>query len=89
MYFWPKKAKTAKTRIFPDTKLPLDDTKQLSPVSDQVVGNFDVSFWKKVQKPDFESKNCLFLDQKGTKMGPKSYCQNFNFSPFLFFPPVY
>ena len=48
--FGPKMAKTAKTRIFPDTKLPLDDTKQLSPVSDQVLDKFDVQFRRKCPK---------------------------------------
>ena len=37
--FDPKMAKTAKTRIFPDTTLPFSDSKQLSPDSDQVLEN--------------------------------------------------
>ena len=35
--FDPKMTKTAKTRIFPDTTLPFDNSKQLFPVSDQVL----------------------------------------------------
>ena len=35
-------AKTAKTRIFLDTTLPLNDSKQLSQVSDQVLDKSDV-----------------------------------------------
>ena len=42
--------KMAKTRIFPDTTLPLDDTKQLSPVSDQVLDKSDVRFRRKCPK---------------------------------------
>ena len=70
MYFWPKMAKTAKTRIFPDTTLPLDDTKQLSPVSDQVLDKSDVRIRRKCPKTWFLSKNGQILDQKGSKNGP-------------------
>ena len=48
--FDPKMAKTAKTRIFPDTTLPLDDKKQLSPVSDQVLDKSDVRIRRKCPK---------------------------------------
>ena len=41
MYFDPKIAKTANTRIFLDTTLPFDDSKQLSQVSDQVLDKSD------------------------------------------------
>ena len=40
--FDPEMAETAKTRIFPDTTLPLNDSKQLSQVSDQVLDKSDV-----------------------------------------------
>ena len=42
--FDPKMAKTAKTRIFQDTTLPLNDSKQLYQVSDQVLYKSNVRF---------------------------------------------
>ena len=48
--FDPKMAKTAKARIFPDTTLPLDDSKQLSQVSDQVLDKSDVRIRRKCPK---------------------------------------
>ena len=42
--FDPKMAKTGKTRIFPDTTLLFDDSKQFSPVFDQVLDKSDVQF---------------------------------------------
>ena len=48
--FDTKMAKTAKTRIFPDTTLTFDDSKQLSPVSDQVLDKSDVQFRRKCPK---------------------------------------
>ena len=50
-------AKMAKTRIFPDTTLPFDDSKELSPVSDQVLDKSDVQIRRKCRKPDFFAKN--------------------------------
>ena len=50
MYFDPKMAKTAKTRIFLDTTLPLNDSKQLSQVSDHVLDKSDVRFRRKCPK---------------------------------------
>ena len=50
MYFWTKMAKKAKTRIFPDTKLTLCDSKQLSPVSDKVLDKSDVPFRRECPK---------------------------------------
>ena len=50
MYFDPKMAKTAKTRIFLDTTLPFDDSKQLSQVSDQVIDKSDVRIQRKCPK---------------------------------------
>ena len=46
----------AKTRIFLDTTLPLNDSKQLSQVSDQVLDKSDVRI-RNVQKLDFLAKN--------------------------------
>ena len=46
----PKIAKTAKTRIFLDTTLPLNDSKQLSQVSDQVLDKSDVWIRRKCPK---------------------------------------
>ena len=60
MYFWPKNDRTAKTRIFPDTTLPVNDSKQLSLVSDQVLDKSDI----------FEQKLSIFGPKKGPKMAP-------------------
>ena len=49
--FDPKMAKTAKTRIFPDTTLPFSDSKQLSQDSEQFLDKSD-AFEENVQKPD-------------------------------------
>ena len=68
--FDPKMTKTAKTRIFPVTAMPLDDSKQLSTVSDQVLDKSDVWFRRKCPKTLFISKNGQILDQKGSKNGP-------------------
>ena len=51
VFFYPKMAKTAKTRIFLDTALPLNDSKQLPQVSDQVLDKL-CGFKENVQKPD-------------------------------------
>ena len=67
--FYPKMVKTAKTRIFPDKTLPVNDSKQLSPVSDQVFNKSGVRFRKKM------SKNLFFLvkmDKFWTKKGAKN-----------------
>ena len=48
--FDQKMAKTAKIRISPVTKLPLNYTKQLSPVYDQVLDNVDARFRTKSSK---------------------------------------
>ena len=62
--FDQKMAKTAKTRIFPDTTLPFDDSKQLTPVSDQALDKSDMWFEENIQKPDFFSENGQILHQK-------------------------
>ena len=67
MYFLPKKAKKAKNRKFPDKKLPFDDSKQLSPVSVQVLDKSDVRFQRKCPKTWFLSKNGQILDQNRVK----------------------
>ena len=48
--FYPKMTKTAKPRIFPDKTLSFDDSKQLSPVSDQDLEKSDVQFSKKMSE---------------------------------------
>ena len=64
-------AKTSKTRIFLDTTLPFDDSKQLSQVSDQVLDKSDVRIRRKCPKTWFLSENGQILDQKkGPKMAP-------------------
>ena len=68
--FYPKMAKTAKTRIFPDRTLPFDDSKQLSPDSDQVLNKSDEQFRRKCLKTCFFIKNGHILDQRGPKNGP-------------------
>ena len=70
IYFDQKMARTAKTRIFPDTTLSFDDSKQLSPVSDKVLDKSDERFRRKCPKTSFSSKNGQILDQKGSKYGP-------------------
>ena len=70
MYFLTKNGQNGQKRIPPVTKLPLDYTKQLSPVSDQVLDNSDARFRKSVQKPDFWAKMAKFWTKKGPKMGP-------------------
>ena len=72
-------AKTAKTRIFPDTTLPLDDTKQLSTVSEKVLDKSDAQFQRKCPKTWFLSENGQILDKKSSKNGPDFFCQNKNF----------
>ena len=67
MYFWPKNGQNDQTNNFPDTTLPLDDTKQLSPVSDQVLDKSGVWFRRKCPKTWFLSKNGQILDQKRSK----------------------
>ena len=49
IYFDRKMAKMAKISNFPDTTLPFDDSKQLSPVSDQVLDKSDV--WFRIKGP--------------------------------------
>ena len=61
-------AKTAKTRIFLDTRLPFDKSKQLSQVSDQVLDKSDVLFKENDQKLIFEQKWPNFGPKKGPKM---------------------
>ena len=69
--FDPTMAKTAETSIFLDTTLPFDDSKQLSPVSDQVLDKSDVRIQRKWPKTWFLSKNGQILDQKRVqKMAP-------------------
>ena len=51
VFLTQKMAKTAKTRIFPDTTLPFDNSEQLYPVSDQT--NLISGFEENVRKPDF------------------------------------
>ena len=63
-------AKTAKTRNFPDTTLPFDDSKQLSTVSEQVLDKSDERFWRNCPKTCFLNENGQILDQKGSKNGP-------------------
>ena len=64
-------AKTAKTRIFLDTTLPFDDSKQLSQVSDQVLDKSDVRIRKKMtENLIFEQKWPNFGPKKGPKMAP-------------------
>ena len=71
-------AKTAKTRTFPDPTLPFDDSKQLSPVSDQVLDKTDVRF-QNVRTPVFFSENGQIFDQKRVQKWPQFVCQNKNF----------
>ena len=71
--FDQKMAKTAKIRTFPVTKLLVNYTKQLSPVSDQVLDNSDARFRKNVQKPDFLAKMTKFWTKKGSKNGPNFF----------------
>ena len=64
--FDPKMAKTAKTRIFLDTTLPLNDSKQLSQVSDQVLDKSDERIQRNCQKIRFldiffETAHQIFL----------------------------
>ena len=71
MYFWPETTNTAKTRSFPDTTLPFDDPKQLSPDSDQVLDKSDVRFQRKCPKTwFFLAKMAKFWTKKGSKNGP-------------------
>ena len=58
------------TRIFLDTTLQFDDSKQLSQVSDQVLDKSDVLIRKKCPKPDFWAKMAKFWTKKGSKNGP-------------------
>ena len=57
-------AKTAKTRVFPDTTLPFNDSKQLSPVSDQALDISDVRFRRKCLITWFLRENGQILHQK-------------------------
>ena len=68
--FDPKRAKTAQTRIFPNTTLPFDDSKQLPSVSDQVLTNMMCGFKENVQKPDFLAKMAKFWTKKRSKKWP-------------------
>ena len=62
--------KTVKTRIFSDTTLAINDSNQLSPVSDQVLDKSDVQIRKKRPKTLFFSENGQILDRKGSKIAP-------------------
>ena len=77
--FEQKGAKIVQKRIFPDTILPINDLKPLSPVSDQVIWNFNALFWRKWPKTLFLGKNGQFLDQKRVQKKPKKNCQNLKF----------
>ena len=77
-------AKTAKTRIFLDTKLPLDDTKQLSPVSGQVLDKSDVRIRRKSAKTWFLSNNGQILDQKKGKKNGTDFLSEQKFSLTIF-----
>ena len=57
-------AKTTKTRNFPDKTLPFDDSKQTSPVSDQVLDKSDVQFRRKCMKTWFSCENGQILNQQ-------------------------
>ena len=72
-------AKTGETRIFLDKTLPLNDSKQLSQVFDQVMDKSDVRIRRKCQKNlIFEQKWPNFGPKKGPKMAP-NFCQTENF----------
>ena len=58
MYFPP--AKTAKTNIFPDTTLPLNDSKQLSQVSEKLYEILMRGFKENVQ----EIRNIIWTDSE-------------------------
>ena len=63
--FDPKMAKTAKTRIFPDTTQQFSDSKQLSPDSDQVLDKSDARFRRKCPKKTiFRLKIAKILENK-------------------------
>ena len=64
VFLTKKLAKTAKIRIFLDTTLPLNYSKQLSPVSGKVLDKSDVWFQRKCPKTWLLSENGKFLDQK-------------------------
>ena len=68
--FDPKMAKMAKTRIFPDTTLSFNDSKQLSPVSDQVLDKSDARIQRKCPETCFGRKWPNFGPKKGPKMAP-------------------
>ena len=55
----------AKTKIYLDTTLPFNDSKQLSQVSDQVLDKSDNALEENVQKPDFWAKMAKFWTKKG------------------------
>ena len=79
VFFYLKMAKTAKTSIYLDTTLPLNDSKQLSQVSDQVLDKSDVQFRRKWPKTWFLSENGQILDQKRVQKWPRFFCRNKNF----------
>ena len=84
VFLTQKMAKTAKTRIFPDTTLPFDDSRQLSPVGDKVLDKSDVRFRRKCPKTWFLRENGQILHQKRVQKWPWFFGQNKNFHwPFL------
>ena len=48
MYFRPKNGKNGQNKNFPDTTMQINDSKQLSPDSDQVLDKSDVRFRRKL-----------------------------------------
>ena len=79
MYFWPKNSQNGKTRIFLDTTLTLNDSKQLSPVAGKVLDKSDVRFQRKCPKTWFLSENGQILDKKGSKNGPNFFVRTKTF----------
>ena len=63
VFLTPKMVKAGKTRIFPDTTLPFDDSKQLFQVSDQVLDKSDMRIWRKCPKTYFLAKNLAVFGQ--------------------------
>ena len=81
--FDQKWAKMAKTRIFPDTTLPLFDWKQLSQVFEQVTWNSDLRFWRKSSKTWFFGQKWPKMAKKGQKRPNENFFQKSAWNIFL------
>ena len=86
MYFWPKNGQNGQKRNFHDTTLPFNDSKQLSPVSDQVLDKSDVRIRRKCAKTWFFGQKWQKLPVFGQNLENENFFQKSAWNIFLVLP---